>query len=139
MIEVKRKYLRCNLAITLGTLLLTILIFLISGMYGKEWTVYTFIPIIFFFFAIFEITFLWFCKMVAKKPQRLPLSFSVVKGIRFVLLIIFAVFYSAMHREQVKIFLVIFAIYFIIWLCFDTMFFFKNNKNFIGEQSDENK
>lgn len=128
MRELKRKYLLANLAVVIGVLVISCLILYLTvgSMY-----IYGLVPIVFFYWAVYQLGFLWFCRMVERNPKRMPLSFSIVKGVRFVIVVGFAVYFGFMHTENLKLFLVLIAAYFIVWLIFDTVFFFKNNNKFL--------
>lgn len=136
MRDLKKKYLLANLAVMVGALVLScIILYFATG----SLNVYELVPIVFFYWALYELGFLWFCRMVERNPKRMPLSFSVVKGVRFVVLVGFVVYFSFMHTENLKWNLILFAAYFIIWLLFDTIFFFKNNDNLLkAVQDNEN-
>ncbi len=137
MTELKRKYLLASLAMLIASLILSLLIlyFWIGGL-----RIYELLPITFFYWAVYELGFLWLCRMVERNPKRMPLSFSVVKGVRFFLFVGFAVYYSIMHSEDLKVFLVLFAILYAVWLAFETTFFYKNNKAFLeGTKGEEKK
>lgn len=136
MRDLKKKYQLANLAVMVGALVLScIILYFATG----SLNVYELVPIVFFYWALYELGFLWFCRMVERNPKRMPLSFSVVKGVRFVVLVGFVVYFSFMHTENLKWNLILFAAYFIIWLLFDTIFFFKNNDNLLkAVQDNEN-
>lgn len=136
MRDLKKKYLLANLAVMVGALVLScIILYFATG----SLNVYELVPIVFFYWVLYELGFLWFCRMVECNPKRMPLSFSVVKGVRFVVLVGFVVYFSFMHTENLKWNLILFAAYFIIWLLFDTIFFFKNNDNLLkAVQDNEN-
>lgn len=136
MRDLKKKYLLANLAVMVGALVLScIILYFATG----SLNVYELVPIVFFYWVLYELGFLWFCRMVERNPKRMPLSFSVVKGVRFVVLVGFVVYFSFMHTENLKWNLILFAAYFIIWLLFDTIFFFKNNDNLLkAVQDNEN-
>ena len=75
------------------------------------------------------------------KPKQMPQIYMLLKMIKFILLVIFAVAYCASVRHQytagsdsfIKPFLITFAIYYVIWLIFDTTFFMKHNKELTSE------
>lgn len=75
------------------------------------------------------------------KPKQMPQIYMLLKMIKFLLLVIFAVAYCASVRHQytagsdsfIKPFLITFAIYYVIWLVFDTTFFMKHNKELTSE------
>lgn len=135
MRELKRKYLLINLAVSVGVLVLSCIIFFFAT---GSLCVYELVPIVFFYWAMYELGFLWFCRMVERNPKRMPLSFSIVKGTRFVLFVGFAVYYSIMHQENLKVYLALLAAYYIVWLVFDTLFFSKNKKVFETLPTNEN-
>jgi small-conductance mechanosensitive channel len=75
------------------------------------------------------------------KPRQMPQIYLLLKMIKFILLVIFAVAYCVSIKHQfaagsdsfIKPFLVTFAIYYIIWLVFDTTFFMKHSKDLTAE------
>ena len=75
------------------------------------------------------------------KPKQMPQIYMLLKMIKFILLVIFVVAYCVAIRHQytvgsdsfIKPFLITFAIYYVIWLAFDTTFFMKHSKELTAE------
>ena len=75
------------------------------------------------------------------KPKQMPQIYMLLKMIKFILLVIFAVVYCVAIRHQytvgsdsfIKPFLITFAIYYVIWLAFDTAFFMRHSKELTAE------
>jgi|SRR5574344_489197 small-conductance mechanosensitive channel len=75
------------------------------------------------------------------KPKQMPQIYMLLKMIKFILLVIFAVAYCAAIRHQytvgsdsfIKPFLITFAVFYVIWLVFDTTFFMKHSKELASE------
>ncbi|MDD2242630.1 MAG: hypothetical protein PHZ22_05510 [Bacteroidales bacterium] len=74
-------------------------------------------------------------------PKQMPQIYMLLKMIKFILLVIFAVAYCVAIRHKytvgsdsiIKPFLITFAIYYAIWLAFDTTFFMKHSKELTAE------
>jgi len=73
--------------------------------------------------------------------RQMPQIHLLLKMIKFILLVIFAVAYCVAIRHQytvgsdsfIKPFLLTFAIYYVIWLVFDTAFFMKHSNELTAE------
>jgi len=76
-----------------------------------------------------------------ERPKQMPQIYMLLKMIKFLLLVIFTVAYCVAIRHEytvgsdsiIKPFLITFAIYYVIWLAFDTTFFMKHSKELTAE------
>ena len=74
-------------------------------------------------------------------PKQMPQIYMLLKMIKFILLVIFAVAYCVATRHKytvgsdsiIKPFLITFVIYYVIWLAFDTTFFMKHRNELTAE------
>ena len=117
----KRKYL----------LYLTILTLLLSGVGGVTYFSlvpehyfggYPFIPVYFFLFGLFEISMFDACRKHA--PQKMLLLYMAMKVMKMLLSVILLVVYCFAVREEAKLFLLTFILYYIVYLIYETWFFF---------------
>lgn len=83
---------------------------------------YPFIPVYFFLFGLFEISMFDACRKYA--PQKLLLLYMAVKVMKMVLSVIFLVVYCLAVREEAKLFLLTFIAYYVVYLVYETWFFF---------------
>ncbi len=91
---------------------------------------YPFIPAYFFLFGIFSIYMFDACRWHA--PQRLLLVYMAIKVLKFLLSAIFMLVYCVAVRADVKEFLLTFVVFYLIYLIYETWFFFTfewNRKN----------
>ena len=137
MQRIKRKYMLINLILTFVVLLLSTLALRLMG-YG--WNLLQLIPVVFFYWAVYHLGFLWLLRMTKRNPKRMPLNFSIVKGVRFIVLILYAVFYCTVAKGiALQLFLIVYGIFYIIWLSFDTIFFFRNDRELLKSIVPENE
>ena len=117
----KRKYL----------LYLTLITLLLSGVGGVTYFSlvpehyfggYPFIPVYFFLFGLFEISMFDACRKHA--PQKMLLLYMAMKVMKMLLSVILLVVYCFAVREEAKLFLLTFILYYIVYLIYETWFFF---------------
>ena len=80
---------------------------------------YPFIPVYFFLFGFFEISMFDACRKHA--PQKMLLLYMAMKMLLSVILL---VVYCFAVREEAKLFLLTFILYYIVYLIYETWFFF---------------
>lgn len=97
---------------------------------GHYFAGYSFIPAYFFLFGIFSIYMFDACRRHA--PQRLLLVYMAIKVLKFLLSAIFMLIYCVAVRADVKEFLLTFVVFYLMYLIYETWFFFTfewNRKN----------
>lgn len=131
--RIRTKYLEWNAAITIVCGVLCWLIFkylLPLYMIPSIWLVLC-------FFIVSQMGMNFLVLKIRRRPKQMPMSYMVIKALKFVLLVVIAVMYCSAVRVNIKSFLVTFAVLYIVWLCFDTTFFMKNQKKLLAEVTDE--
>ena len=88
---------------------------------------YPFIPIYFYFFGLFSIYAFDACRRHA--PQRMLLLYLAIKMVKMILSIILVLIYCITVREEAKAFLLTFISFYLIYLIFETWFFFSFEVN----------
>ncbi len=83
-------------------------------------------------FIIHTLSLALLLKLNKKRPKQKPLNYLIIKAIRIFLLLAFAVIICFIVKENLKIILIFFAICYLIWLLFDTLFYYKNNAQIMG-------
>ena len=83
---------------------------------------YPFIPVYFFLFGLFEISMFDACRKHA--PQKMLLLYMAMKVMKMLLSVILLVVYCFAVREEAKLFLLTFILYYIVYLIYETWFFF---------------
>lgn len=83
---------------------------------------YPFIPVYFFLFGVFEISMFDACRKYA--PQKLLLLYMAVKVMKMLLSVMFLVVYCLAVREEARLFMLTFIIFYIVYLIYETWFFF---------------
>ena len=107
-------------AVISGALGAVILHFALPGHYFGG---YPFIPIYFYFFGLFSIYAFDACRRHA--PQRMLL----LKMIKMILSLILVLIYCLAVREEARAFLLTFISFYLIYLIFETWFFFSFELN----------
>lgn len=80
------------------------------------------------FFILSALSFLWIQRF-AKGSQRKYISgYMLVKSVRLLLLIVFAIIVCACRLEEAKWFLVFFGLFYLVLLVYDTAFFYNKEK-----------
>ena len=82
---------------------------------------YPFIPVYFFLFGLFEISMFDACRKHA--PQKMLLLYMAMKVMKMFSVILLVVYCFAV-REEAKLFLLTFILYYIVYLIYETWFFF---------------
>ena len=88
---------------------------------------YPFIPVYFYFFGLASIYMFDACRRHA--PQRLLLLYLAMKMIKMILSLILVLIYCLAVREEAKAFLLTFISFYLIYLIFETWFFFSFEMN----------
>ena len=88
---------------------------------------YPFIPVYFYFFGLASIYMFDACRRHA--PQRLLLLYLAMKMIKMILSLILVLIYCLAVREEARAFLLTFISFYLIYLIFETWFFFSFEMN----------
>ena len=88
---------------------------------------YPFIPTYFYLFGLFSIYMFDACRRHA--PQKLSLLYLAMKMIKMILSLILLLIYCLAVREEAKAFLLTFISFYLIYLIFETWFFFSFEMN----------
>lgn len=88
---------------------------------------YPFIPAYFYLFGLFSIYMFDACRRHA--PQRLSLLYLAIKMVKMILSLILLLMYCIAVREEAKAFLLTFISFYLIYLIFETWFFFSFEVN----------
>lgn len=88
---------------------------------------YPFIPVYFYLFGLFSIYMFDACRLHA--PQRMLLLYLAIKMVKMILSIILVLIYCLAVREEAKAFLLTFISFYLIYLIFETWFFFSFEVN----------
>lgn len=88
---------------------------------------YPFIPIYFYLFGLFSIYMFDACRRHA--PQKLLLLYLAMKMIKMILSMMLLMVYCLAVREEAKAFLLTFISFYLIYLIFETWFFFSFEMN----------
>ncbi len=95
---------------------------------------YPFIPVYFYLFGLFSIYMFDACRLHA--PQKLLLLYLAIK---MILSIILVLIYCLAVREEAKAFLLTFISFYLIYLIFETWFFFSFEVNRKLKKKNKNK
>lgn len=98
---------------------------------------YPFIPAYFYLFGLFSIYMFDACRRRA--PQRLLLLHLAIKMIKMILSLILLLMYCIAVREEAKAFLLTFISFYLIYLIFETWFFFSFEVNRKRKKKNINK
>ena len=88
---------------------------------------YPFIPVYFYFFGLFSLYMSEACRRRA--PRKQLLLYLAIKMAKMVLSVILTLIYCLTVREEVKAFLLTFISFYLIYLIFETWFFFSFELN----------
>ena len=88
---------------------------------------YPFIPVYFYIFGLFSIYMFDACRLHA--PQKMLLLYLAIKMVKMILSIILVLIYCIAVREEAKAFLLTFISFYLIYLIFETWFFFSFEVN----------
>lgn len=123
MISFRRKY-------TTAIITYTVLLAVVSGL------LYEFaIPQ--FYIGIFPYMILYFCLLgffgmflyswsLAHTPKRTASLYLTIRMIRMVLSVLIAFVYCILNRQEVVTFLLTFALVYLLYMCFETWFYYTN-------------
>lgn len=119
-----RKYITGNFIAMAVTLLLCLVI---SYWFKPAWSNLRVVTAV-LFFVISVLSFLWLQRF-AKGSQRKYISgYMLVKSVRLLLLIVFAIIVCACRLEEPKWFLLFFGLFYLVLLVTDTIFFYNREK-----------
>ena len=88
---------------------------------------YPFIPIYFYMFGLFNIYMFEACRRHA--PQKMLLLYLAMKVMKMILSMMLAVVYCMAVREEARAFLLTFISFYLVYLIFETWFFFSFEVN----------
>lgn len=98
---------------------------------------YPFIPVYFYLFGLFSIYMFEACRKRA--PQKMLLLYLAIKMIKMILSMILLLIYCIAVREEAKAFLLAFISFYLIYLIFETWFFFSFEMNRKRKKKNDNK
>ena len=98
---------------------------------------YPFIPTYFYLFGLFSIYMFDACRQHA--PQKMLLLYLAIKMVKMILSIILVLIYCLAVREEAKAFLLTFISFYLIYLIFETWFFFSFELNQKRKKKNKNK
>ena len=88
---------------------------------------YPFIPTYFYLFGLFSIYMFDACRQHA--PQKMLLLYLAIKMVKMILSIILVLIYCLAVREEAKAFLLTFISFYLLYLIYETWFFFSFEVN----------
>lgn len=88
---------------------------------------YPFIPVYFYLFSLFSIYMFDACRRHA--PQKLLLLYLAMKMMKMILSMLLLMVYCLAVREEAKAFLLTFVSFYLVYLIFETWFFFSFEMN----------
>ena len=121
-------------AVISGALGAVILHFALPGHYFGG---YPFIPVYFYIFGLFSIYMFDACRLHA--PQKMLLLYLAIKMVKMILSIILVLIYCIAVREEAKAFLLTFISFYLIYLIFETWFFFSFDVNHKRKKQNKKK
>ena len=98
---------------------------------------YPFIPVYFYIFGVFSIYMFDACRRHA--PQKLSLLYLAMKMIKMILSLILLLIYCLAVREEAKAFLLTFISFYLLYLIYETWFFFSFEVNLKRKKKNKNK
>ncbi|MCD7790698.1 MAG: hypothetical protein LUH55_09280, partial [Bacteroides thetaiotaomicron] len=98
---------------------------------------YPFIPVYFYIFGLFSIYMFDACRRHA--PQKLSLLYLAMKMIKMILSLILLLIYCLAVREEAKAFLLTFISFYLLYLIYETWFFFSFEVNLKRKKKNKNK
>lgn len=132
--KVLTKYLKWNAIIAIICCIVSWLVF----KYLLPMYTFPYVWLVLCFFIVCQLGMNILVRKTRRNPKQLPMMYMVIKAVKFIALVIIAVVYCATIKLNIKSFLVSFAVLYIVWLCFDTAFFTKYQKELIAETAEEN-
>lgn len=137
--EEKRKKLTYLLYLTAFTFVVGVVgaLLLLYGWPGTYFSAYPFIPVYFYIFGFILIyTFERIKKNIQNKTLMLYVSIRMMK--LFISIIVLTIYGLVLH-SQVKEFMFTFVVFYLLFLVFDTCFFFKFEVSEIKRLQEQNK
>ena len=107
------------------------------AMPGHYFGGYQFIPVYFYFFGLASIYMFDACRRHA--PQRLLLLYLAMKMIKMILSLILVLIYCLAVREEARAFLLTFISFYLLYLIYETWFFFSFEVNLTRKKKNKNK
>ena len=98
---------------------------------------YPFIPVYFYLFGLFSIYMFDACRLHA--PQKMLLLYLAIKMVKMILSIILVLIYCLAVREEAKAFLLTFISFYLLYLIYETWFFFSFEVNLKRKKKNKNK
>ncbi len=104
---------------------------------GHYFEGYPFIPIYFFTFGLFSIYMFDACRRHA--PQKMVLLYLAIKMIKLMLSLVLLLIYCFAVREEARAFLLTFMSFYLLYLIYETWFFFSFEVNLKRKKKNKNK
>lgn len=101
----------------------------------NEFEAYPIIPLYFYLYGVFGIYIFDICRKHA--PGKLLLLYLAMKVLKLLLSIIFIVVYCAITRANEKEFILTFALFYLLYLIYETWFFFSYEWNQIKRKKNK--
>lgn len=98
---------------------------------------YPFIPVYFYLFGLFSIQMFDVCRRHA--PQKLLLLYMAIKVIKMIFSLLLLVIYCIAVGEEIKAFLLTFVSFYLLYLIYETWFFFSFELNLKRKKKNKNK
>jgi len=98
---------------------------------------YPFIPVYFYIFGLFSIYMFDACRRHA--PQKMLLLYLAMKMMKMILSLILLLIYCLAVREEAKAFLLTFISFYLLYLIYETWFFFSFEVNLKRKKKNKNK
>ena len=98
---------------------------------------YPFIPTYFYLFGLFSIYMFDACRQHA--PQKMLLLYLAIKMVKMILSIILVLIYCLAVREEAKAFLLTFISFYLLYLIYETWFFFSFEVNLKRKKKNKKK
>ena len=98
---------------------------------------YPFIPVYFYIFSLFSIYMFDACRRHA--PQKMLLLYLAMKMMKMILSLILLLIYCLAVREEAKAFLLTFISFYLLYLIYETWFFFSFEVNLKRKKKNKNK
>ena len=96
-----------------------------------------FIPVYFYIFGLFSIYMFDACRRHA--PQKMLLLYLAMKMMKMILSLILLLIYCLAVREEAKAFLLTFISFYLLYLIYETWFFFSFEVNLKRKKKNKNK
>ena len=98
---------------------------------------YPFIPVYFYIFGLFSIYMFDACRRHA--PQKMLLLYLAMKMMKMILSLILLLIYCLAVREEARAFLLTFISFYLLYLIYETWFFFSFEVNLKRKKKNKNK